>query len=88
MGSKQPARRDFLKSGAALAGGFTLGAAAPAISQTLPSPPMIKGDKDQIAYGSRSRFVTSVRIPTAAGRRPTPSASSSMWRRRCRIRWG
>ena len=34
MGSKRPARREFLKSGAALAGGFTLGAAAPALGQT------------------------------------------------------
>ena len=33
MGSKRPARREFLKSGAALAGGFTLGAAAPALGQ-------------------------------------------------------
>ena len=72
MGSKRPARREFLKSGAALAGGFTLGAAAPAIGQTPASPPMIKGDKDQIAYGDRSRFVTSVRI--AHGGRPSPDA--------------
>src|SRR5437762_5727008 len=70
MGSKRPARRDFLKSGAALAGGFTLGAAAPVIGQTPASPAMIKGDKDQIAYGDRSRFVTSVRIPH--GGRPSP----------------
>ena len=59
MGSKRPARREFLKSGAALAGGFTLGAAAPAIGQThatsTHSPPMIKEGKDQIAYGDRSR---------------------------------
>src|SRR5204863_9107103 len=61
MGSKRPARRDFLKSGAALAGGFTLGAAAPVFGQTPASPAMIKGDKDQIAYGDRSRFVTSAR---------------------------
>ena len=72
MGSKRPARREFLKSGAALAGGFTLGAAAPAIGQTPASPTMIKGDKDQIAYGDRSRFVTSVRI--AHGGRPSPDA--------------
>ena len=72
MGSKRPARREFLKSGAALAGGFTLGAAAPAIGQTPASPKMIKGDKDQIAYGDRSRFVTSVRI--AHGGRPSPDA--------------
>ena len=56
MGSKRPARREFLKSGAALAGGFTLGAAAPAIGQEQHhSPPMIKEGKDQIAYGDRSR---------------------------------
>ena len=72
MDSKRPARREFLKSGAALAGGFTLGGAAPAIGQTPPSPPMIKGDKDQIAYGDRSRFVNSVRI--AHGGRPSPDA--------------
>ena len=72
MVSKRPARRDFLKSGAALAGGFTLGAAAPAIGQTPPSPPMLKGNKDQIAYGDRSRFVTSLRI--AHGGRPSPDA--------------
>src|SRR5262245_17456380 len=70
MGSKRPARREFLRSGAAVAGGFTFGAVAPAIGQTPSSPPMIKGDKDQIAYGDRSRFVTSVRI--AHGGRPSP----------------
>ena len=70
MGAKRPARREFLKSGAALAGGFTLGAATPASGQAPPSPPMIKGDKDQIPYGDRSRFVKSVRI--AHGGRPSP----------------
>src|SRR5919201_5463072 len=74
MGSKRPARREFLKSGAALAGGFTLGAAAPVIGQTPASPPMIKGDKDMIAYGDRSRFVTSVRISHPVGGRLSPDA--------------
>src|SRR5919198_355115 len=74
MGSKRPARREFLKSGAALAGGFTLGAAAPTIGQTPAAPPMIKGDKDMIAYGERSRFVTSVRIAHPVGGRPSPDA--------------
>jgi len=69
MGSKRPARREFLKGSAALVGGL-LGAAAPAIGQTPASPPMIKGDKDYIAYGERSRFVNSVRI--AHGGRPSP----------------
>ena len=70
MGSKRPDRRRFLKSGAALAGGFTFGAAAPTIGQEHHSPPMIKEQKDQIAYGDRSRHVTSVRI--AHGGRPSP----------------
>ena len=70
MGSKRPARREFLKSGAALAGGFTLGGAAPASGQAPASPPMIKEAKDQIAYGERSSHVTSVRIPH--GGRPSP----------------
>ena len=60
MGSKSLNRRELLKSSAALAGGLTLGAAAPAIgaqqspeSHHAPPPsPMIKGDKDgMIAYG-------------------------------------
>src|SRR5262245_23826843 len=73
MGSTRPARREFLKGGAALAGGFTLGAVTPAIGQTPASPAapaFIKGNKEQIAYGDRSRFVTSVRIPH--GGRPSP----------------
>jgi sulfane dehydrogenase subunit SoxC len=72
MGSKRPDRREFLKGGAALAGGFTLGAVAPAIGQTPASGAFIKGSKELIAYGERSRFVTSVRIPH--GGRPSPDA--------------
>ena len=72
MGSKRPDRRGFLKNGAALAGGYTLGAVAPAFGQTQTpaSPPMIKEKTDQIAYGARSKHVTSVRIPH--GGRPSP----------------
>src|SRR4029079_14022912 len=74
MGSKRFNRRELLKSGATLAGGFTLGGAAPALGQeamTHASPPMIKGDNDgQIAYGERSKHVKSVRIPH--GGRPSP----------------
>jgi sulfane dehydrogenase subunit SoxC len=83
MASKRPARREFLTRGAALAGSFTLGSVVPALGQapaspasapSPASPPMIKGNKEQIAYGDRSRFVTSVRIPhpTGAGARPSP----------------
>ena len=76
MGSKRPARREFLKSGAVLAGGFTLGGVVPASGQTPAgsqehhAPAMIKEGKDQIAYGERSSHVTSVRI--AHGGRPSP----------------
>ena len=72
MGSKRPDRRGFLKGGAALAGGLTLGAVTPASGQTPASAPFIKGSKELIAYGERSRFVTSVRIPH--GGRPSPDA--------------
>ena len=78
MGSKRTARREFLKSSAALAGGFTLGSVAPALGQepaphaAHPSPPMIKGDKDEVAYGGRSKYETSVRISHPVGGRPSP----------------
>ena len=81
MGSKRPNRRELLKSGAALAGGLTVGAVAPALGQTPASGqapahdhPMIKGSKELIAYGERSRFVTSVRISHPPGGRPSPDA--------------
>ena len=65
MAPKPVDRRDFLKRGAALAGGFTLGAATPGISQT-PAPGQLPQDwssPELIAYGERSHFVTSVRMP-------------------------
>ena len=87
MGSKRPARREFLRSGAALAGGATLGAAAPALGQTPASPPMIKEGKDQIAYGERSRSRhLGPHCLTAAGLRPITGGSRFMWRPRFRIR--
>jgi sulfane dehydrogenase subunit SoxC len=80
MGSKPLNRRALLKNGAALAGGLTLGAAAPAMGgqqtpeshHAPPSWPMIKGDKDMVAYGDRSKYVTSVRIAHPVGGRPSP----------------
>ena len=72
MGSRRPDRRGFLKGGATLAGGLTLGAVAPALGQTPPSGGFIKGSEALIAYGERSRFVTSARI--AHGGRPSPDA--------------
>jgi sulfane dehydrogenase subunit SoxC len=67
-------RRDFLKRGIAVAGGWTLGAAGPASGQT-PAAEAVGQDPEQtpeemIAYGQRSRFVTSVRVPH--GGRPSP----------------
>ena len=55
MGSKRPDRRELLKSGAALAGGLTLGAVAPVSGQTPTSTPFIKGSKELIAYGVQIR---------------------------------
>jgi sulfane dehydrogenase subunit SoxC len=74
MGSKRPDRRGFLKSGAALAGGLTVGAVTPASGQAPAHehPAFIKGSKELIAYGDRSRFVTSVRISHPVGGRPSP----------------
>ena len=74
MGSKRPDRREFLRGGAALAGGLTVGAVEPALGQTSGPARFIRGDADMIAYGERSRFVTSVRIPHPPGGRESPDA--------------
>ena len=49
MGSKRPDRRRFLKGGAALAGGLTLGAVAPVLGQRPKSGAFIKGSDELIA---------------------------------------
>ncbi len=84
MSSKPPDRRKFLKRGAALAGGLSLGAAAPAIREAAASA---QSDEEQsqeaqsqeipdysspelVAYGQRSRHVTSVR--EGVNGRPSP----------------
>ena len=89
MGSKRTSRRDILKAGAALAGGLTSGAVAPALGETPASGeapahdhamasgsqnayPMIPGSEELIAYGERSHYVKSVRIPHPMGGRPSP----------------
>ena len=74
MGSKRPDRREFLRGGAALAGGMTVGAVEPALGQTPGPARFIRGDEDMIAYGERSPFVTSVRIPHPPGGRESPDA--------------
>src|SRR5712671_2908585 len=79
MGSKRTSRRELIKGGGALAGGFTLGAVAPTLGQTPASDqapahdhPMIMGTKELIEYGQRSHYVTSVRIAHPIGGRPSP----------------
>ncbi len=69
MDSKKPSRRGFLKGGAAVAG-LAVGGMAPASGQT--AAPEAHSLKDLIAYGERSRFVTSIRVPVVE--RPSPDA--------------
>src|SRR5712672_4040073 len=91
MGSKRTSRRELLKSGGALAGGalaggLTLGvpvhaqthdhASGPA-SGSGNAYPMLPSDKAMVAYGERSHFVTSVRIPHGGGRSPDEFGKTS-----------
>ena len=69
MDSKPGNRRGFLKHGAALAG-LAVGVPRPASGQTAASA-MHPHDTDaRIAYGERSRFVTSKRVPVAERHSP------------------
>lgn len=70
MGSKQSDRREFLKRGVALASGLGIGAAQPALGQLADPEGHIHGTDELVAYGKRSRFVTSERI--AHGGRASP----------------
>lgn len=70
MSSKTSDRREFLKRGAALAGGIGLGAAKPALGQLEGPEAFLRGNDEIVAYGKRSRFVNSERIPH--GGRPSP----------------
>ena len=75
MGSRRTDRRKFLKSGAALAGGVTLGAVKPTFGQTTtPSGGFIKGNEELVLYGERSQHVTSVRMAHPPAGRPSPDA--------------
>src|SRR5690242_8866360 len=76
MNAKQPDRRQFLKDGAALVG-LAVGGVRSATAQTPasePHPPEAhsKNIKELIAYGERSRFVNSIRVPVDT--RPSPDA--------------
>ena len=79
MGLKRPDRRGFIKGSAALAGGLTLGTAEPALGQ-LPNPETFtKGTDELVAYGDRSKFVTSVRIAHPPDSRPSPDAFGKLF---------
>ncbi len=67
MDSKKPDRRGFLKGGASLAG-LAAGGAQLAKGQTQGTP--AKKIDELIAYGERSRFVTSIRVPVAERHSP------------------
>ena len=67
MDSKKSNRRGFLKGGAALAG-LAAGSVRPAKSQTQGTP--TKKIDELIAYGERSRFVTSIRKSVAGRHSP------------------
>jgi sulfane dehydrogenase subunit SoxC len=68
MASKKSSRRKFLKAGAAAAavGAISTTAAEAALPQAQPQ----KSLKELVAYGERSKFVTSVRVPVIE--RPSP----------------
>src|ERR1019366_5611905 len=67
MDSKKPNRRGFLKDSAALAG-LAAGGVRLAEAQTQGTP--AKKIDELIAYGERSRFVTSIRVPVAERHSP------------------
>src|SRR5215471_276532 len=67
MDAKRRGRRGFLKGSAALAG-LAAGGAQLAKGQTQGTP--AKKMDELIAYGERSRFVTSIRVPVAERHSP------------------
>ena len=80
-------RRGFLKNSAALATGLAIGAVRPASAQEPASPdPHHASLPELIAYGERSRFVTSMRVPVADRMSPDMFGLTFHVRRRCRIR--
>jgi sulfane dehydrogenase subunit SoxC len=73
MDLKKRNRRGFLKNGAALATGLTVGAVRPASAQTPAAEASAKKDINElIAYGDRSRFETALR--KSVGNRPSPDS--------------
>lgn len=71
MDSKKPNRRGFLKNSAALAS-LATGGAGVVSAQTASTPggPAGKTADELVAYGERSRFINTVRIPVAERHSP------------------
>ena len=74
MGSRKPNRRGFLRGSAAVAG-LAAGGAKLATGQTQGTP--AKKIDELIAYGERSRFVNSIRVPVAERHSPDEFDSRS-----------
>src|SRR5438552_4020074 len=69
MPSDRRSRRGFLKQGAALAG-LTLTGAPSAFGQTSMAEAMSPKNKELIAYGERSKYVNSIRVPVSGRMSP------------------
>ena len=69
MDSKRTNRRGFLKSGAALAG-LAVGGVRPASAQSSMAEAMSPKNKELIAYGERSKYVRSIRVPVSGRMSP------------------
>jgi sulfane dehydrogenase subunit SoxC len=72
MNPKEPARRRFLKNGAALAG-LAVGAMRPAGAQTSAPESTAKISTDVRAYGERSHFETEIRLGAPGLYDPAPA---------------
>jgi len=72
MNPKEPARRRFLKNGAALAG-LAVGAMRPAGAQTSSPESAAKISTDVRSYGERSHFETAIRLGAAGLYDPAPA---------------
>lgn len=70
MASKKASRRRFLKGGVAAAAAVAM---KPVTGQTPPPAPVRRALKDEVAYGERSKYVTSCVWLWPRGRRPIGS---------------
>ena len=69
MDSKRRNRRRFLQSGAALAG-LTVTGVRSALGQSSMAEAMSPKNKELIAYGERSKYIKSIRVPVSGRMSP------------------